>query len=105
MPRRTEISLCILLISGFVFIINTQYIPLCESSNEVENNDQERAIEESKSRRVRALCNAIYSARDQIDNEELDTIPDFDVSLINSGRRLVFFLLERSNNACIFCSR
>lgn len=87
MPRRTEISLCILLILGFVFIINTQYVPLCESLNEVENNDQEQTIEESKSRRVRALCDAIYSTRDQIDNEELDTIPDFDVNRMNSGRR------------------
>ncbi|CAF0725661.1 unnamed protein product [Adineta ricciae] len=84
MPRRTEISLCILLTLGFVFVINTQYIPLCELSNEVENDDQERTIEESKSRRVRALCDAIYSARDQIENEELDTIPDFDVNHINS---------------------
>ncbi|UJR33713.1 hypothetical protein I4U23_021142 [Adineta vaga] len=85
MARQTEIILIISCILNFGLIITTQYVPLCEVLNDIDNNDHNQVNEEIKSRRVRALCDAIYSSRDQMNNDDLDKIPDFDLNRISSG--------------------
>jgi len=59
---------------------------MCESLNDIEGNENETNNSEVKSRRIRALCDAIYSSQTVSDHDELDLIPDFDLTQIDSGR-------------------
>ncbi len=92
MFRRTVFVL-IILILNFFSIINMQHLPLCESLNDIEGNEDVQKNSEIKSRRVRALCDAIYSSRPISEHDELDSIPDFDLTQIASGKDILENLL------------
>ena len=85
----TNPLIIILVILNFCWIINAQHLPLCESLNDLQGNETEKNNSEGKSRRIRALCEAIYSSRAVSDRDELDSIPDFDLTQIDSGRDLL----------------
>ncbi|CAF1485529.1 unnamed protein product [Adineta steineri] len=76
------ILIIIIIIFTFVSIINTQNLPLCESLNDIDDNNNKNS--EIKSRRVRAICDAISSSRVSSDNDEFESIPDFDLTQMNS---------------------
>ena len=77
----------IVIVWNFFSIINSQHLPLCESLNDIQGNEESHS--DVKSRRVRALCDAIYSSRTRTEQNELDSIPDFDLEKINSGKNLI----------------
>jgi len=79
----------IILILNFFSIINTQHLPLCESLNDIEGNEDNQDNSEIKSRRIRALCDAIYSSRPISEHDDLDLIPDFDLTQIASGKDIL----------------
>jgi hypothetical protein len=74
-------QILLIVIFNFLSIINTQHLPLCDSFDEIDENNSE-----VKLRRVRALCDAVYSSRIMSNQDELDSIPDFDLTQINSGK-------------------
>jgi hypothetical protein len=84
LPSIVAIS-TVLISLNFTFKINGQYLPLCDSLNELEGNDHDASNSEVKIRRVRALCDAIYASRDEPEKNELDAIPDFDLTQLHSG--------------------
>ena len=63
-------------------------MPLCESFNDIDGNENDKNSTEIKSRGIRALCDAINSSRKVSDHEELDAIPDFDLTQLVSGTNL-----------------
>ncbi|CAF0780943.1 unnamed protein product [Rotaria sp. Silwood1] len=81
---QTVITTNIIIVLTFVSIINTQHLPLCDSLNEIKNNENNTDHNEIKIRRVRALCDAIYPSRTMSNHNELDLIPDFDLARIDS---------------------
>ena len=81
----TVIILIIIIILNLFLIINTQNLSLCESLNEIKGNENETNNTEVKTRHVRALCDAISSSQVKSGNDELDLIPDFDLTQIASG--------------------
>jgi len=83
MPRPSFVILVVVLLNIFS-IINTQHLPLCDTINEIEGKENE----EIKSRRIRALCDAIHSSASKTDHDELNAIPDFDLTKIGSGKRI-----------------
>jgi hypothetical protein len=91
---RYSVITLIVIVWNFFLIINSQHLPLCESLNDIQGNEKNSS--EVKSRRIRALCDAIYSSRTVADHNELDSIPDFDLTQINSGRDLFRELIDRS---------
>jgi len=90
---RQTVFVLIILILNFFSIINTQHLPLCESLNDIEGNEDVQKNSEIKSRRVRALCDAIYSSQPISEHDELDSIPDFDLTQIASGKDILENLL------------
>jgi hypothetical protein len=66
---------------NFLLIINTQTISLCKLLNDIKGNENDSL----KVRRIRALCDAIQSTEAISNNEESDSIPDFDLTQIDSG--------------------
>lgn len=98
------VAISIVLISlTFTFEIDGQHLPLCDSLNELEGNDQNASNSEVKIRRVRALCDAIYASRSEPVKNELDAIPDFDLTQLHSGKREHAWRTEKSQNSmCAF---
>ena len=76
------ITSSIILILNFFSILNAQHSSLCNSLNDIEHDKNNSEI---KSQRVRALCDVIYPSRAKSDNDELNSIPDFDLTKIASG--------------------
>jgi hypothetical protein len=68
---------------NFLSIINTQSTSVCDTLDDIEGNENNSLL---KLRRIRALCDAIHSSQVISDKEDLDTIPDFDLTQIESGR-------------------
>jgi hypothetical protein len=79
MHRLTTTSIIIIVFFNlnFLLLINTQSISMCDTLNEDNSS--------LKLRRIRALCDAIQSSRGISDKEDLDLIPDFDLTQIDTG--------------------
>jgi len=73
----TSIIIIAFLNLNFLFLINTQIISMCDTL------DEDNSL--LKSRRIRALCDALQSSQDISDIEESDLIPDFDLTQIETG--------------------
>jgi hypothetical protein len=73
----TSIIIIAFLNLNFLFLINTQIISMCDTLN--EDNSL------VKSRRIRALCDALQSSQEISDIEDSDLIPDFDLTQIETG--------------------
>ena len=65
--------------------INAQQIPLCESLIASDTQQNEAEYTEVKIRRVRAICDAIYSSQSKVEENDLNSIPEFDMKQIESG--------------------
>lgn len=75
-------------------LINTQQLPLCKSLKNIEGNEENKHISEVKSRGIRALCDAIHSTETELKhNNDLNSIPDFDLTQIASGKNILGILL------------
>jgi hypothetical protein len=85
MLRQTLVILIVIVLNVFS-IIHSQHLPLCDSLNEIEGNENDKKNSDVKSRRIRALCDVIYSRRVRSDHDELNLIPDFDLTKIDSGK-------------------
>ncbi len=90
---RQFVVILIIIILNIFSIINTQHLPLCESLNDIEGNENDEHHSEIKLRRIRALCDAIYSSQGVSDHDELDLIPDFDLTQMTSGEDVLEKLL------------
>ncbi len=88
MFRQTSVIL-IIIILNFLLIINTQHLPLCESLDDIEGDENVKNNSAIKSRRIRALCDAIYSTRTKSEPDDLESIPDFDLTQITSGKDIL----------------
>jgi hypothetical protein len=73
----TSIIIIAFLNLNFLFLINTQSISICDTL------DEHNSL--LKSRRIRALCDVLQSFREISDKENLDLIPDFDLTQIETG--------------------
>ena len=81
------LAICwIILANYFLTNVDGQDLPLCRSLNELEGAGHVDHDSEVKSRRVRALCDAIQASRGKSDQDDLDAIPDFDLNLIETGK-------------------
>lgn len=67
--------------------MNAQQIALCESLNDVDAHQNDPEFSEVKIRRVRAICDAIYSSQLKPDENDLKSFPEFDMTQIQSGKR------------------
>jgi hypothetical protein len=85
-----------IIILNFSLRINTQHLPLCESlKNNIEDNEINKNNLDIKLRRIRAICDAVYSSQANSKNDELDLIPDFDLTKITSSKDIVENLLMK----------
>jgi hypothetical protein len=68
---------------SFLSIVKTDIVPVCETLKDVQNDEDGSAI---KLRRVRALCDGIEASKKIVDQENLESIPDFNLNQIDSGK-------------------
>lgn len=79
-----RISNIIIILSNLP-IITTQHLSLCDSLHEIRSTVDSTNTTETKLQRIRALCDAIHSSKLTSEHDELDLIPDFDLTQIASG--------------------
>ena len=80
--------LVIVILLSFYFceIICAKYMGKCGILSEQNNNGNKSKSVELKLERLRALCNAIQWSQSNLNNENLDSLPDFDMTRINTGK-------------------
>jgi hypothetical protein len=69
---------------NFLSITNTKTISVCDTLDDIKGNENDEN-NLSKLRRIRALCDAIHSSQVISDKKDLDYIPNFDLTQIESG--------------------
>lgn len=78
----------ILLFFNICCIIKSQHLSLCDSLNDIDGNENEKNNSEIQSRERSALCDAGNASRKVSEHEDLDAIPDFDLTQFGSGTNL-----------------
>ncbi len=81
-------SLVIVMLFSFHFYsrVYAQYVGMCGILNELKDHQDKNSDIELKIQRLRALCDAIRSSQAQSNNENFDSLPDFDLTRIDSGK-------------------
>ncbi len=87
MPRQGFVILVIVILN-IIPIIKTQHLPFCDNLNEIEGNENNKANSEIKIRRIRALCDAIYPSKITSEHDDGNSVPDFDLTKIDSGKNI-----------------
>ena len=67
-------------------ILCAKYMGKCGILGDQNGNGNKSKNMELKLERLRALCNAIQWAQSKLNNEKLDSLPDFDLTRINTGK-------------------
>lgn len=86
MILRLSIVLILTFSLHILSVVHAQHVPLCDVLNDIESHLNETEYSESKSRRVRAICDAIRPPQTKVPESDLNSIPDFDLAQIQSGK-------------------
>lgn len=80
----------IIIILNILPYYNTEHSTLCDSSNDIETESNYLNNTEFKPNGVGVLCNKTRSSRAQeiMENDELNSIPDFDLTQIETGKNI-----------------
>ena len=96
-PFGNPVIIVILLSFYFCEILCTKYMGRCgilSDQNDEGNKSKNMGL---KLERLRALCNAIQWSQAKSNNENLDSLPDFDLTRINTGK-LIYVQFIRDFN-------
>ncbi|CAF3786603.1 unnamed protein product [Adineta steineri] len=79
-----EIAVPLIVFISVLPRINTQVSSICNTLNDLKNNETDESYSSLKLKRLHILCNAIHTPRTVTYKEDTSLIPDFDLTQIDS---------------------
>ncbi|CAF3891231.1 unnamed protein product, partial [Adineta steineri] len=79
-----EIAVPLIVFISILPKINTQVSSVCNTLNDLKNNETDESYSSLKLKRLHILCNAIHTPRTVTYKEDSNLIPDFDLTQIDS---------------------